>query len=142
MKKRYLKNIKDVIALSNTDTKIYVVESSSVYYRFVDGKLCEFYTDRPGFTYITTFTVEPNQVYIEVEDELSEDYIEELSEDYIGKLGWFWDTDESRSFVDILGGLNGVMYVAKSVDCPYEHFRPLTPEEVEKYTGYKVCSGH
>ena len=133
--KKYLKTIKDIEALRDTDTKIlYEIENGGVpdpreYYKFVNGVLCCFSNDTL-VSYNTMLVCKRIKYYIEVEDE--------PSEDWIGKLGWFWDDDETVAFPSILEELDGVMYVSKSDTCPYEHFRPLTPEEVEKYTGYKV----
>lgn len=41
MKKRYLETVEDVLALKDTDTKIYA-ESSAGHYKFVKGVLCRF----------------------------------------------------------------------------------------------------
>ena len=137
MHKRYLKNIEDIEALRLTDTKIYEKHYTNSYWKFVGGVLCKFYTDTNGFTYNTSFTIDNNShFYIEVEDE--------PSEDYIGKLGWFWDTrTEEEKFIDVLASVDEegcFNYEAKSDRNLYQFFRPLTPEEVEKYTGYKVVN--
>lgn len=44
MKKRYLKTIEDVLALKDTDTKIYIDDCDD-YYKFVDGMFCRFDSD-------------------------------------------------------------------------------------------------
>jgi hypothetical protein len=126
MKKRYLKTIEDIEALRNTDTKIYSVRCSSFYHKFVNGVLCFFSCEDKLLNYNSTL------------DSLTERYIEVKDEqDYIGKLGWSWDDDKSDSILAILECFDNGMPKAH-LDEYYEHFRPLTPEEVEKYTGYKV----
>jgi hypothetical protein len=135
--RKYLKTIKDVEALRNTDTKIYCTYSSTSYLRFVNGILCGFYEGGKLFSYNLSFSIDPDTAnyYIEVEDE--------PSEDLIGKLGWFWDDDEDDEEDKYIGVLSGVFscqtysYLMRGGD-DFKHFRPLTPEEVEKYTGYKV----
>jgi hypothetical protein len=124
-----------VEALRNTDTKIYERHYTNSYWKFVSGVLCKFYTDTNGFTYNTSFTLDNNSnFYIEVEDE--------PSEDDIGKLGWFWDDDDEIGtglcIIDRLDEIYEGRFYAVDAGSYYEHFRPLTPEEVEKYTGYKV----
>lgn len=130
--KKYLKTIEDIEALRNTDTKIYNedCETKEIYYQFVNGVLCEFVGDG-DFVYNTYLT--STRLYIEVEDE--------PSEEWIGKLGFFWDVKEDKEH---LGKLMGI-YTERTLPFEaeyafYEHFRPLTPEEVEKYTGYKVVN--
>lgn len=134
MKKKYLKTIEDIEALRNTDTKVYE-DGRTGYYKFVNGVLCFFNTD--SFYNLYNAAIEINtrecELYIEVEDE--------PSEDYIGKLGWVADADNK------LKVLCSVLKRYSPEDpFPYEveagsywkFFTPLTPEEVEKYTGYKV----
>lgn len=134
MKKRYLKTIEDIESLRNTDTKIYE-DGRTGYYKFVNGVLCFFNTD--SFYNLYNAAIEINtrecELYIEVEDE--------PTEVDIGKLGWFWDDeDETEAWVDILKLIKAKE--ARKFEgvstLPCKHFRPLTPEEVEKYTGYKV----
>ena len=132
MRKKYLKTIEDIEALRNTDTKIYERHYTNSYWKFIDGVLCKFYTDTNGFTYNTSFTIDNNSnFYIEVEDE--------PSEDLIGKLGVF---SNCYGFEGEVGVLERIVegdhpYLSASM-YQYKYFRPLTPEEVEKYTGYKV----
>jgi hypothetical protein len=134
--RKYLKNIEDVEALRNTDTKIYCTYSSTSYLRFVNGVLCGFYEGGKLFSYNLSFSIDPDTAnyYIEVEDE--------PTEDDIGKLGWFWDNTEKAGVLDWLRIIRTadqeLRYVTQSTYLRYKHFRPLTPEEVEKYTGYKV----
>lgn len=133
MKKKYLKTSEDVEALRNTNTKIYEGCHTNIYWKFVNGVLCKFYTNMDGFTYNTSFTVgNKSNFYIEVEDE--------PSEEWIGKIGFFWNDDDDVKGVDVLRSISsGKRYFERQTTCEwFNHFRPLTPEEVEKYTGYKV----
>ena len=138
MKKRYLKTIEDIDALRNTDTKIYK-DGSTGYHKFVNGVLCFFNTDSAYAFYNVTmdFNQVESKLYIEVEEEPSEDY-------WIGKLGWFWDEYmTTEKFIDVLKSIDKddtFKYLAKADSCHYQFFSPLTPEEVAKYTGYKVVN--
>ena len=129
MVKKYLKTIEDIEALRNTDTKIYQT-SIEGYYRFVKGVLCCFYDDG-SFMYNSDIFSDDN-IYIEVEDE--------PSEDWIGKLGWFGSgvSDFCIDVLDAIAQERDCKYKAKRTGYWYAFFKPLTPEEVEKYTGYKV----
>lgn len=131
MKKKYLKTIEDIEALRNTDTKIYR-ENHTSYFKFVNGVPCIFCKTSDVFYNATIdFNQVASELYIEVEYE--------PSEAYIGKLGWFWDDDEDVKCVDVLNDIStGNGRFEGQTDGWYDHFRPLTPEEVEKYTGYKV----
>jgi hypothetical protein len=128
MRKKYLKTIEDVEALRNTDTKIYC-ESYNGYFQFANGVLCSFKEDGSLASYNRAIYLE-DDYYIEVEDE--------PSEDDIGKLGWFWDDDEDDKIIDRLEDIDAGKVYGVDASSYYYHFRPLTPEEVEKYTGYKV----
>lgn len=128
--KKYLKTIEDIEALRNTDTKIYIDDWAVGYYKFVNGVICKFHADTDDLLAYNEVLFLDGRQYIEVEDSLDE-------QDYIGKLGFFWDDDESVSILDFLECFDDGMPKAQ-LDGYYKHFRPLTPEEVEKYTGYKV----
>jgi hypothetical protein len=132
MRKKYLKTIEDVEALRYTDTKIYC-ESYNGYFQFANGVLCSFKEDGSLASYNRAIYLE-DDYYIEVEDE--------PSEDDIGKLGWFYDITKEAGVLDWLRIIRTadqeLRYVTQSTNLRYKHFRPLTPEEVEKYTGYKV----
>lgn len=128
--RKYLKTIEDIEALGYTDTKIYR-ENHKGYFKFVNGVLCLFCETSDVFYNATIdFNQVNSQLYIEVEDE--------PSDDYIGKLGWFWDDDEVSRVMDRLEYVEDEAFKGLDYDEWYKHFRPLTPEEVEKYTGYKV----
>ena len=128
--KKYLKTIEDIEALRNTDTKIYF-ERSGGYAQFVNGWPCRFYSSGDVlFGYGMFLSDRP---YIEVPDE--------PCKSWIGKLGWVSDRDaKDRIRLGIL------KRYSQGAAFPYEeygdnywaYFTPLTPEEVEKYTGYKV----
>lgn len=133
MKKRYLKTIKDIEALIPTDTKIYQ-DNGRGYFKFVNGVLCSFTKNNELSMYNDGLSCLSQDYYIEVEDE----------QDYIGKLGMFWDFKETADgFIDVLDTIDVQAYgcdkyIPKSNNRSYQYFRPLTPEEVEEYTGYKV----
>jgi hypothetical protein len=67
----------------------------------------------------------------------TEDYSE-----YVGKLGWFWDElSERQKFIDVLKRIDekdSFKYLAKEEGCHYQFFSPLTADEVEDYTTFKV----
>lgn len=131
MVKKYLKNIEDIEALRNTDTKIYV-ENHGGYFKFINGVLCYLHCDGKEFQYQTHLWLS-QEPYIEVEDE--------PSEDWIGKIGWFYNDVETSRFIDVVSSCDSVCgYAASVFGGWFKHFRPLTPEEVEKYTGYKVVN--
>ena len=149
MKKRYLKNIEDIEALRDTDTKIrfeydnHGVAWKEEHYQFVNGVLCCFW-DGKLTSYNAMLSLRHGNYYIEVDEHdcVRQDAEDEPSEDWIGKLGVFWDDDGDKPLIDILWRYTeDDEYRFEGESCSvYEHFRPLTPEEVEKYTGYKVVT--
>ena len=135
--KKYLKTIEDIEALKDTDTVIHYGGDEKYLLRFVNGVLCSFYKENTDHLkqYHFNLDIDLHQPYIEVEDELA-------CEDDIGKLGWFWDNDADIKDIDFLkevSRIHDIPYRTYSLKY-YRHFRPLTPEEVEKYTGYKVVN--
>lgn len=135
--KKYLKTIEDIEALRNTDTTLRI-EGSTSWYRFVNGTLCRYCLNGDIFYNVDLPYFE---VYIEVDEHdcVRQDAEDEPSEDWIGKLGWFCDYDKADDgFIDVLKEVEDGEYFPEYGDASYLHFRPLTPEEVEKYTGYKV----
>lgn len=62
MKKRYLKTVEDVLALNDTDTKIYE-EHSTWHYKFVKGVLCRF-NSYNGVTYFNCKLNMEEDIYI------------------------------------------------------------------------------
>lgn len=133
--RKYLKNIEDIEALRNTDTKIYPKNISGVYYKFVNGVLCSFDKNDKLSMYNSGISCFVQEYYIEVEDE--------PSEDYIGKLGWVSDDDpRDKIRCGILAGKDSHEtrpYIC-AVHARWKYFTPLTREEVEEYTGYKVVN--
>lgn len=132
--KKYLKTIDDIEALRNTDTKIYCTGSDDEsFWKFVNGVLCLFKGRKFLYNDSIWLSTTPGsaEYYIEVEDE--------PSEVVIGKLGWFWDvSDIEDGFIDVLEDIEDGEYITRYDCARFKHFRPLTPEEVEEYTGYKV----
>jgi hypothetical protein len=125
--KKYLNTFEDIEALRNTDTKIYS-SGSDCYFQFIKGVPCVFYSD--GVVFYNSAICLDETKYIEVPDE--------PDESWVGKLGWFWDYNEEFKSLDVLERIETGRYGVKDSSWSYDHFRPLTPEEVEKYTGYKV----
>ena len=74
--------------------------------------------------------------------ELIEKLKQENSDDtMIGKIGWFYDISPNEKVrCDVLTRIRkGETYpYISSSDDYWVFFTPLTPEDVEKYTGYKV----
>ena len=137
--RKYLKNIEDVEALRNTDTKIYY-EGCSCYMKFVNGVLCAFYKDG-DIRYNTNILLNQYDLYyIEVDEHdcVRQDAEDEPSEDLIGKLGWFWDSHKEYRIMDRLEDVNDGVFKGLDAGEWFGRFCPLTPEEVEEYTGYKV----
>lgn len=130
--KKYLKTIEDIEALRNTDTVIHYGCDGIYVLKFVNGVLCSFYKENTDHLHVYNFSldIDIHTPYIKVEDE--------PSKDDIGKLGWFWDNDDEICIIDRLYEIDRGRFYAVDAGDDYKHFRPLTPEEVEKYTGYKV----
>lgn len=129
--KKYLTTPEEVLALRDTDTKIYV-ENAEGYYKFIQGTL--FYFQNAGTDFECQSSLWKSQnPYILVEEPVME-----VTEEDIGKLCWFWDFDDDDKQVGVLVG------IAKD-SCPYrngyswyQHCRRLTPEEVSEIAGYRV----
>lgn len=127
-KKKYLKTIEEVLALKDTDTKIYCKNSSGWYCQFIEGILCRIYS---GSTPIFNTSVDVNgDYYILVEEP-----VKDADENDIGKLCKFWDSDESDNFISTLTRINSYYH---SKENSYNHCRRLTPAEVAEMTGYRV----
>ena len=125
--KKYLKTFEDIEALRNTDTKIYS-SGSDGYYQFIKGVFCFIHSNEDIY-YNSDIGLDGTQ-YVEVPDE--------PDKSWIGKLGWFWDNFEECKAIDVLVKVGTGRYWSKKAREPFNNFLPLTPEEVEKYTGYKV----
>lgn len=134
MKKKYLTTIEEILALRDTDTKIYK-DNATGYFKFVEGVPCFFNTDSLYLFYNCTidFSQKDSKLYIEVEEPG-----EEVTKKDIGCLCAFWDFHKDDKQVGVLVSLD-------SDACPYhdgytyyQHCRRLTPTEVAEITGYKV----
>jgi hypothetical protein len=131
MKKKYLKSVEDVIALKDTDTKIYA-EDESGYYQFVSGILCAF--DNEGLWAVGQMLYEEEKPYI-----LEEEPMQEATEEDVGKLCEFWEGDTIKH----IGVLEEILDsdtrpYAMLNDYVYQHCRRLSPAEVAEITGYGV----
>ena len=131
--KKYLKTIEDIEALRNTDTKIYR-DKANGYFKFVNGLPCLF-CDSSIVYYNATidFDEVESKFYIKVEDK--------PNESWIGKLGWVSDESKDKKprcgvLVEYLEGHPHPYKIQGGLS--WKHFTPLTPEDIEKYTGYKV----
>ena len=127
--KKYLKTIEDIEALRNTDTKVYS-HGSDGYYQFIKGVFCFIHSN--GDIYYNSDIGLDGTQYIEVPDK--------PDESWIGKLGWVSDESKDKKtrcsvLVEYLEGCPHPYKIQGGLSWTY--FTPLTPEEVEKYTGYK-----
>lgn len=129
MIKKYLTTPEEILALRQTNTKIYneSCETEEIYYQFVDGVLCEFVRD-DGFIFNTDLPL--SKLYILVEEP-----IKEADENDIGKLCKFWYSDETDYVISTLTRVSRYYY---SKENSYDHCRRLTPAEVAAITDYKV----
>lgn len=138
MKKKYITAIEEILALRDTDTKIYKDDYGG-YYKFIEGVPCFFGSNSTIF-YNTTIDFDRvgNKLYT-----LIEEPVKEADENDLGALCKFWSDDPRQYTIGILGKVDEAMDV-----CPYciessygdwyKHCRRLTPAEVAKITGYKV----
>lgn len=125
--KKYLKTFEDIEALRNTDTKIYC-EKEDGYVQFVNGWPCRFLSNGDKLFGGGIFL--SSNPYIKVPDK--------PDKSWIGQLGWFWDGYEEFKCIDVLERMEIGHYWVKDSSWSYSNFRPLTPEEIEELTGYKV----
>lgn len=129
MKKKYLKTPEEILALKDTDTKIYI-DGLSTYFQYVGGVLCRFPENYPV---VFNCSVELNvldPLYI-----LIEEPVKEATEEDIGKLCWFWDKECDKR-MGILDHIEDGLYYVRNWF--YGHCRRLTPAEVAEISGYKV----
>ena len=133
MKKKYLTTPEDILALKDTDTKIYT-EGTNEYYQFVQGVLCYFDEDESvvmfseigiGKGYLNRYILE-------------EEPVKEVTEEDVGKLCWMWDTDEEYKTTEVLKRITQTFSYEGSSGAFWHHCRRLTPAEVAEITGYKV----
>ena len=141
MKKRYLKTVEEVIALKDTDTKIYSDdENDDFYYKFVNGYFCRFDdcgSARFNDTILLTKDEDDERYYI-----LEEEPKQEATEADINKLFKFWDNDENDFSISILRSIDIASQIDRAFvddfDGVWIHCRKLLPSEVAELTGYKV----
>lgn len=134
MVKKYLTTIEDLLALKDTDTKIYA-DGITGYYQFNHGILCYYYDDG-SVAVFSEFGLGKGFVerYI-----LIEEPVKEADESDIGKLCKFWDEDSKCYVISTLECLRSGKFTYKSSHCcSWQHCRHLTPAEVAEITGYKV----
>lgn len=139
MIKKYLTTPEEILALKDTDTKIYI-EDSYNYYKFVNGCLCWFDTNG-DFDFNATMSVGE---FLKKKYILVEEPVKEADENDIGKLCKFWNDNPSDYEVGTLYEISeekadNYPYAMDSFyGCWYKHCRRLTPAEVAEITGYKV----
>lgn len=134
MKKKYLTTPEEILALKDTDTKIYTF-SEEKYYKFVDGVLCLFGGNDSIELFNTNLAIGTyERPYILVEEP-----VKEADENDIGKLCEFWDGDFRGRCISTLECLQKSNHPYKAkYGAGWEHCRRLTPAEVAEITGYKV----
>lgn len=135
MRKKSLKTIEEVLALKDTDTKIYTTGLKG-YHQFVQGTLC--YFDDGGSVTLREFGIGEGfaNKYIIIE--------EEATKEDIGKLCKFWNDDPNPYAIGIFSKVSeeeNDNYPYR-MDCIeglwYKHCRRLTSSELAEITGYKV----
>ena len=138
MIKKYLTTPEEILALKDTDTKIYI-DGLGTYYQYVGGVLCRFHEKYPA---VFNCGVELNgldPLYILVEEP-----VKEADKNDIGKLCKFWNDNPSDYEVGTLYEISeeksdNYPYAMDSFyGCWYKHCSRLTPAEVAEITGYKV----
>ena len=135
MKKHYLKDVQSVLALKDTDTKIYEEqygEDGLGYFQFVGGVLCWFRDKH--WSFCETLHSE-YKYYI-----LEEEPMQEATEADVGTLCKLWDSDEKEDYrISVLKKIVAypLPYIIDDNSC-WKHCRRLSPAEVAEITGYKV----
>lgn len=134
MKKKYLTTLEEILALKDTDTKIYKDNYTEGYYQFISGVLCRLYKNStPIFNDSIDMT---GDYYILVEES-----VKEADENDIGRLCKFWNDDVKDYAVGTLYKVHkrvAYPYCIGCCDCWYKYCCRLTPAEVADITGYKV----
>ena len=134
MKKKYITTIEEILALRDTDKKIYL-ENNRGYYKFVEGIPCFFCHDSTVFYNCTIdFDQVESNLYVFVEEP-----VKEADESDLGKLCLFWDDNQKAKVVDVLKDISkGSRRFERKTAGWYYHCRRLTPTEVAEISGYKV----
>lgn len=137
MIKKYLTTPEEILALRDTDTKIYI-EDSCNYYKFVNGCLCWFDTNG-DFDFNATMSIGE---FLKKKYILVDDLIKEADENDVGKLCIFWDEKAYTQAVGLLERLNpkigNLLKYRMKNGFDFGHCRRLTPAEVAGITDYKV----
>lgn len=132
--KKYLTKPEDVLALKDTDTKIYI-EGMEGYYQFIQGALC-YFDDDDAIMMFSKFGIGKGYLMVYI---LVEEPVKEADENDIGYLCWFWDKDEDSKSIGTLTKIltnNPYSFLCRA-GC-FRHCRRLTPAEVAEITGYKA----
>lgn len=130
--KKYLTTPEEILALKDTDTKIYT-EGDEGYHQFIQGTLFHFYNN-DSFTLFSGFGIGNGFVrkYILVEKPISN-----VTEKDIGKMCWFFDEDEDSGNYGILKYImDGKFYINGVLS--YSNCRRLTLKEIIELTNYKT----
>jgi hypothetical protein len=134
--KKYLTKPEEILALRDTDTKIYI-ENNRGYFKYVNDIVCYFEDDYCYFNSEIMFGPCYEKKYILVEEP-----VKEADEKDIDKLCRFWDGRDCIQAVGLLERLNpteetSLKYRMRN-GFDFGHCRRLTPAEVAEITGYKV----
>lgn len=132
--RKYLKTVEDVLALKDTDTKIYVHDESG-YYKFVNGVLCAF-DDKDNSWSICSTLYGPAEIYI-----IEEEPMQEATEEDLGKLCWFFDDENINKYLSVLKSISEDKRdkYRSGFWCWHYHCRPLTKEEIKKFMEKAEC---
>lgn len=131
--KKYLTTPEEVLALKDTDTKIYDYFKDK-YYKFVGGILC-YFNDKDEILLFNTNLVlghlKNSYPYILIEEPISN-----ATEKDIGKLCWFWDDeDEDTGNYGVLKYIRDEKFYINDL-LSYDNCKRLTFEEIVELTGY------
>lgn len=131
--RKYLTTPEEILALKDTDTKIYDEDYEKDYHQFINGVLCS-YTSTGSVYCNSALELSRNNYYI-----LAEEPVKEADEKDIGKLCCFWNDEGDKKVISTLRGVHKEnLYPFFYWDGHYKHCRRLTPAEVAEITGYKV----
>ena len=134
MKKKYLKTVEDVLALKDTDTKIYSEFCKDIELMFINGVLCKKNINTGCFDFNIEIFIDPcnNSLYILEESKEHQ----EATEKDIGKLCYFWAGFEDCRILSVLKD-------REKEPCTYryesnegnwwQNCRPLTKEEIQEF---------
>lgn len=132
--RKYLKTAEDVLALKDTDAKIYEKGYEGGYFKFVKGTLCRF-SDDNKIIYFNPCIDMDEEVYT-IEEELAK----EATEEDVNRLCWFWDSDFNDKRLCILDKVcSGREHPYQDTDgYSWRHCYRLMPSDVAELTGYEV----